>query len=425
MAKKIFDIMPPEIWKRQQEGMIHPKKKKRGLKKEKSRKSKKFYLKEILISGALFFVLVSGFFYFKLPRVSVEIWPKTELLTSNEKITIATSANEVSLTDKLIPGQFVEIEKDLWQEYPATGTKSNEGKAKGTIRVYNKYNPPALLSLKAQTRFISDSGKVFRSLGKIYLPPAQIKGGKVVPSWTDVEVMAAEAGEEYNIRSANFSVPGLSGTAWYYSVYAESSADMTGGFKSDSKQATEEDLQAAKEDLEKKILDGAESALREKITSDYVLLDGAISKNIFENSCLVKAGAEVEKFSCQAKARARALVFKESDLKKFAKGIIMGQVSKEKSLSEQSLNIKYSPDLINLDDGKIVLNLELSGKIYSSVNKYELSVLFKDKSSEQLEEIISNVLPQQTSQIKIKFWPFWVKKAPRDATRINVELKLE
>ena len=416
MAKKIFDIMPPEIWKRQQ---------KRGLKKEKSRKSKKFYLKEILISGALFLVLVLGFLYFKLPRLSVEIWPKTELLTSDEKITIATSANEVSLTDKLIPGQFKEIEKDLWQEYPATGTKSIEGKAKGFIRVYNKYNPPTAISLKAQTRFISDSGKVFRSLAKIYLPPAQIKGGKVVPSWTDVEVMAAEPGEEYNIGSASFSVPGLSGTAWYYSIYGESSEAMTGGFKSDFKQVTEEDLQGAKEDLEKKILDGAESALREKVTPDYVLLDSAISKNIFENSCLVKAGAEVEKFSCQAKARAKALVFEESDLKKFAKGIIMGQTSKEKSLSEQSLDIKYSPDLINLGEGKIVLNLKLSGKVYSSVNKYELSGLFKDKSSEQIGEIISNVLPQQTSQIKIKFWPFWVKKAPRDVDRINVELKVD
>ena len=40
-------------------------------------------------------------------------------------------------------------------------------------------------------------------------------------------------------------------------------------------------------------------------------------------------------------------------------------------------------------------------------------------------EIIYENLAQKIFQTKINFWPFWVKKAPKNLEKINIKLNLE
>jgi len=430
MAKKFFDIFPPDIKTVQRgeprfrQGEAGQRREEEVLKKQRT-KTKSSVIKKVLISVGVFIFLLGIFFYFKLPRLDLEIWPKTELLSFEEKITIDKNAGEIDFLNKIIPGEILEEEKELWREFPATGITVEEGRAEGIIRVYNRYSPPTPITLVATTRFLSDSGKNFRSPKKIYIPAAKIKSGKVVPSWTETRVVAIETGEEYNIGSAEFSIPKLAGTPYYYTTHGESFASMTGGFKTESKQVTQEDIQRAEDVLTEELLATMETSLKNKIPSESILFDNTISKEIVEVSPFVKPETVVDQFNIQAKAKAKGLIFKKSDLEKIAKEFILPKIPVSKELFEESLNLIYTPELIDLEEGQITLNLKFSAKIYPTISKRELSVLLKGKSTEQIREVIYESLPQQISQIKIRFWPFWVKKTPKNVEKINIKLNLE
>lgn len=445
MAKKFFDIIPPQLASNIEEklkGFTSGKKTRKKAGKDKKRGTH-FRLRGILISAGIFSVLIIVYLYFNLASATVEIWPKTEAVIFEQEITAEESLNEIELPtvhtqqDKKIPAQLIEEEKELWQEFPATGSSSKEGLAQGTIRVYNKYNPPTSISLKAKTRFLSDSGKYFRSVDKINLPPAQLKSGKITPSWVDVKVIAIESGEAYNIDPAEFSVPGLVGTAFYYSIYGKSSEKMTGGYETNQKLVTAEDIDNAKNSLTQKLLTDTEQSLKDKILSlNLILFNNAITKDIIESSSSVKAGAEVNSFNYKVKVKVSALVFKQSDLEEVARRYIASQIEESKTLPgsligeskallEKSLVLEYTPETIDLKLGKINLNLKMSAEIYQTINIQEMSSSFRGKSSSQISDIVYNKLGQELSHLKINFWPFWVKKAPKNQNRIKIELNFE
>lgn len=386
---------------------------------------KSLIIKEVIISAIIFVGLLGIFFYFKLPRLDLKIWPKTELLTFEERIIIDKSAGEIDFLNKIIPGKILEEEKELWQEFSATGINREEGRAEGIVRVYNRYNPPVPITLIANTRFLSDSEKSFRSLKKIYIQAAKLKNGKIIPSWTDTKIVAIEPGEDYNIEPAEFSIPKLVGTSYYYTTYGESTVSMTGGFETESKQVTKENIQKAEGVLTKRLLDSARISLESKVPSEFILFNDAISGEIIEVSPFVKAGAVVEKFNVQAKVKTTALIFKKSDLEKIAKEFILSEIPVSKKLFKESLNLNYTQELINLEEGEITINLKFSVKIYSAISEKELSALLKGKSNEEIREVVYEVLPQQVSQIEINFWPFWVGKTPKNLNKINIELNLE
>ncbi len=435
MSKKIFDILPPKIAHKIEDGIksltIEEEKhtKGRGSKKHhkntRTDKERHFPLKEILAGSGILFLILAGILYFKLQKVNVEIWPKIEVLSFKEQVMADNSVDIINSNSKTIPAQYFEEEKDLWQEFPATGSASNDGKAVGSIVIYNSYIPAGDITLKTGTHFLSDSGKYFITLQKVIIPATKKQNNKTVPGSVEVKVQATESGEDYNIKPAKFSVPKLVGTSYYYSIYAESSQVMAGGFSSTIKIVTEDDIKTAKNTLQKNLLNDIQEDLKNKISTEYILLDKTIFTEITESSSAVKAGAVIDKFNYQAKARATALVFKKSDLENFIKEYINSNIFAPKTFLENSLILKYSPETIDIKDKKTVLNLDFSVKIYQAIDKNDLISLFREKSSDQIKETVNSRMGDGVSQIQVNLWPFWTTKAPRDKNKIKVDLKFD
>src|SRR3989344_3136043 len=177
MAKKIYDIVPPKLARKAVNTAKTAAKDGKRIKHHKEvthhNKKSNFPLKEILVGGGVIVVLLSFYAYIKLPKADIQISPKMDTLTLQEKITADKSINSVSLASKVIPAQYVEIQKDGVQEFPATGSASNDGKATGTIVIYNKITPLTSFTLIKGTHFLSDSGKYFITLAKITIPAAK------------------------------------------------------------------------------------------------------------------------------------------------------------------------------------------------------------------------------------------------------------
>ena len=437
MAKKIYDIKPPGLVSKvsqdtkRSSGKLKKKKSEPVVKSPKLPKDEErtFPGKEVFIGGAVIVLLLGIFFYNKLPKAEILISPQIDSISLQEKITTDKNIGSIDVNKKIIPAEYVEqIEEDS-QEFPATGSASNEGKATGTIKVYNKLSPSTPLTLKIGTHFLSNSGKYFVTLSRIIIPAAQGK----TPGSIEVKVEAQESGQAYNIGSSKFSVPKLSGTEYYYGIWAESSKDMTGGYTGKLKKVTKDDIGEAKSVLTKKLLSEAEDSLKSKITPDFILLDDAISREVLSVNSDIEANVAADKFNESAKVKVSALVFKRQDLEGFAKGYILSKLRESENTSEgmtrnyidKSLEIKYNPELIDMSKGTETLNLELSAKTYYEVDKVYIIDLSAKKSSQEIEEIVNQKYGDKVNNVKIDFWPFWVKSAPTNKNRINIDLNLE
>ncbi|MEK7562530.1 MAG: hypothetical protein AAB509_02540 [Patescibacteria group bacterium] len=436
MAKKIYDIKPPKISKKTEDDIksfIAGEKKTRSkgavVKKQQQNvrrgKERKFPVGKVLAVAGVLVVILAVYLFFELPKADIQIWPKTDILSYTQTITADKTADLNDSINKVIPAQYLEEGKENSQEFPATGSASNEGKATGTIKIYNKYNPVTAITLKAGTHFLSDSGKYFVTLQKVVVPAAKKSGGKITPGSIDAKVQASESGTSYNIKPAKFSVPKLTGTPYYYSIYAESSAEMTGGYTGKVKKVTDDDIQQAKDVLTKKLLEDAKNALKGNISSEYVLADSAISGEVESFSSSVKAGTVTDNFTYKAKVTARALIFKKSDLDKYAKDYIISQMPDSKTLLEKSHTINYKPKSIDISGGKMVLDIDFSSEIYQNIDKNSLSVSFMGMTASQINNSISSEFGEQVSKTKINLWPFWVAKAPKNQKVINIDLKFE
>jgi hypothetical protein len=431
MPKKIYDVKPPKLTKKtekdfkkflgdeeKQSPKIRVEKKRSRYKKE----SKPAWV-PFAIGGGVVVVLLGVYLFLKLPKATIQIWPNVEVLSFEQVITADKSAELVDSEEAVIPAQYFETSKTETQDFPATGNASNEGRATGTITIYNKYNPPSPLTLKAGTHFMSDSGKLFIASKKIVVPAAKKVGSKITPGSVQVDIQAVEGGESYNIAPSAFIVPGLKGTAYYYSISAESSKAMTGGYAGKVKKVTDDDISEAKDVLTKKIKDDSITELKGKIPAEYVLLDNAILWSTSSASTQTKSGTVADNFSYSATIKASALAFKKSDLDQFAKEYIISQLPTGKALQDDSYKIDYSASTVDVSGGKVTLNLSFSSGIYQSIDKNSTTLTLLGKNSSQINETINGSMGSSISKIKINFWPFWVTSAPNSQKAVNVELK--
>jgi hypothetical protein len=426
MPRKIYDIRPPKmvakIEKEIKEFLVDGKKKKQ---KGRTKKEKRPILIPVLVGTSVVVLGIGVYLFFKLPKADVTIWPKVDTLNFTKTITADKSVASVDTAKNVIPAQYFQVSKTSSQDFPATGNASNEGRATGTITIYNKYDPPTPFTLITGTHFMSDSGKLFVASQKIVVPAAKKSGGKITPGSVQVSIKAVEGGTDYNIAPANFSIPGLKGTSYYYSIYATSSASMSGGYSGKVKKVTDDDIQGAKDILTKKATSDAMAALKSQISSEYVLLDNAVLSDVTNASTQTKAETVAENFNYQVTVEASAVAFKKSDIEQFAKNYIISQMPEGKTMLDSSFKIDYSASKIDVSGGKATLDLSFSSGVYQDVDKNSVALSILGKNTNQIKETINNSLGNQVTEIKVYFWPFWVVSAPNSQKAVNIKLKFQ
>jgi len=382
--------------------------------------------KGIKIGSAFVLLAVLIFLFFNLPKAEISIWPETESVDLSFTVTVDEEANEANLTDKVIPGEILEVEKSVSENFTATGKATKEGKAEGIVTVYNEYStqPQVLI---ATTRFISTEGKLFRTPTRVVVPGGKQEGGKFVAGQINIKLVADEVGPEYNIGPSTFSIPGFAGTDRYTKFYAKSSQAMTGGFLSGASLVTEDDLEEAETSLTKKAKEAAKASLLADLQSEarsaFAFLDSAIQTEVTENFTLATVGQEANNFNYQSKAVSKTMIFREADLESFVKEYILSKVSEGKEVWSESLKIEYAPETINLTSGKMVLSLNVTAKVYQGVDIERLKEVVSGKSLTAGKVFLEN--QAGITKAEVGFWPFWVKRAPRDLEKIEISLKID
>jgi len=372
----------------------------------------------ILFGLAAITFLVAG--YFILPKATLAITLKKEVLPLSLSVVADKNISKTDFSLKKIPAQIVKVEKKETKDFPATGVTSGSSKAKGMISVYNAYSESPQ-TLVQSTRFVSESGKVFRTTKAITIPGAKSAGGKLTPVFIDAEVVADQAGPDYNISPSKFTIPGFEGSPKYKGFYGVSNSAMSGGSSGAGKAISSRDLESARAAMDDLVNEETEKLLKDQIPANFKVLDNALQRNISGVVFSQPEGAAVGTFSAVVNIEIQALVFDEKNLNELIDKNFAASGAADKSLLPNSRQIDYNDSKVDFTKGQIILVVAVS---QDAVSKLDLADL-KKKLAGEGESGIKKTLGQMPGiqNAKVNFWPFWVKSIPEQTSRIDITIE--
>lgn len=420
MTEKFLDIAPPQRIERREF--------KRALERERPHPIISFINKgkRVFFPLLLLVVLAGLFLSLSGRKAAVTIWPLADILRVQKEV-VLKEGGSLDLASLVLPSELLEVEKTVSQTFP-TSFVAQKKKAEGMIKVYNSYST-APLTLRAQTRFLSDGGKLFKAPERLVVPGKKQEGGRWVPGVLEVRVEAAEPGEDYNISPSTFSLPGLAGTALYTLVYGESEEAMRGGFSGRGHQLLAEDLETAEEVLRKKVAGEGFQDIINKAGQGRVVLEETLFYETLASSSSEEVGSLAEEFTLTLRFKAKAFSFQKEDLDKMVREILEGQLPKGRRLWEEGLKLSWemrevssvAPEGRGAKQEEPVLALKVSVPVYEEVDLRGLKDSLAGKSRSEALFLLKN----QFEKAEIKIFPFWLKKIPQDPQRVEVVIKLE
>ncbi len=383
-------------------------------------KSGRSFFGSFLKFAVIVIVLSAGAYYCIaiLPSAAITLnfnqtpWNFTGQMTVNAGQTqVSSGNNQVS-----IPGQLFDISKTMTQVFSASGTQYVRTKATGTVTVYNDYST-APQTLVATTRLINSDGVMFRLDKTIVVPGAAYSGGKLVPSQVTAAVTANEPGSQYNLSAGQtFYFAGFKGTRKYSGFYAKSSQAMSGGFIGQAPAPSGSDIAQATSSVASALQNAIVSEIAMQAPSGMKFINGgglfAITK--YDVNPIPNGNGQ---FAVTVYGEYKIIGFNEQDLVK----AVASQVASSSTLNLEikTYSATYGTPKVDWKRGSMTVPVvfQSSWEPAFDVNSFKQEIA--GESQDQIQQAILAVSGIQSGEVKL--WPFWVRKAPRDLSKIMVD----
>lgn len=366
--------------------------------------------------GAVF-VLAFLLLTFAFDRTMIAVTPAEEhFLLKGVNIGVDTSLHSFDAAGKRLPGLRIGVTKSAQKTFPTSGKKYVQSRAQGMITITNGYSakPQPLVQ---NTRFVEQGGKVFHLLRGTVIPGMSVKDGKLEPSTADIEVIADQPGDGYNISPANFKIPGFAGTLKYDKFLAVSRSAFGGGYIGETRFATDDDIRRASEQITKEAYDAVKTELVGKIPSGFVALDGArfIQITGVKKPLGLMIGDSFEFF---ASADGFVILFKQSDFAQLLETIVVPP-DKKMLFQEDKSQILFSKIMIRHDGSGFDALLDGDAlfryRIDSDSIKNGIVSLSQENAGQWLRA------RQDIASFELKVFPAWNKTIPSSISSISVE----
>ncbi|MBU4348015.1 hypothetical protein KJ671_00720 [Patescibacteria group bacterium] len=349
-----------------------------------------------------------------LPKADLKIITKKVEWTYNDSIITKTSA-KIDYKNLIIPNQVFTQTNNTTMYFSATGKKEVKDKASGVITIYNSYSSSPQ-TLVINTRFLSPEGKLFLLTKTIVVPGAKISEGKIIPSSIDADVVADEAGEDYNIGPVKlFSIPGFKGGPKYDAFYGESKDNMIGGFVGEVSYPTSSDISVASKKIKETLESNLKNTLYSQIPDDFKILEGASSFSIL-NQDIKEAVDENNKFSIFGEGELVIIAFNEADLMDI---LTKNAEEENKDLYQlKDYDLEYGIARMDVDSGRLSFPIDFKSVLSYKIDVENLKKEIIGKSDIDLRKAIFSLSGLDTANVSL--WPFWVKNVPAKLNKINI-----
>jgi hypothetical protein len=401
MSRKIYDIIPNE--RAEQKVSVSYKE----LPKKKKKKNGFVFLSLFIVA------ILLGVFFFVQGKAEVVIYPNTEEISLSSTVKIDVVEALIDYENLVLPGVIFSDSKEFSEDYSSTGTDAKTKKATGKIRVYNKINPAQNQALIKNTRFLSVPGGLVYRADEAFVIPAN--------GYVDITVTADNAGTEYNINSATFSIPGLARTEIYSSIYAETISPLEGGEDSQIKIVTEDDLLSAKNDFEDKYSEIAKNELMNSIPQSFLYIPERVALEVQDINANAPKGAEVEKFNVSGKINSRVIAFRKDDLSSIGEKLILADMADGVEIVPDSILCEISE--YKIDDGIMEISVIFTAKTYSLPDKDLIMDGLLNNNKKHSASLLENMM--EINKVEIDIFPFWRSSLPSKEDSVEIKLSFD
>lgn len=361
-----------------------------------------FIVVSLTIVGIIFIIAFSW--------ATIIISPKSEYQQRSEQFVVAKERGD---EQGVIQGNLLEYELSAIGTFTPSSQGSFPQRASGNITVINSTSSNQ--QLITTTRFLTSTGKLFRSTQSVVVP----HNGSL-----RVSVIADEVGEVTDLSSEHFVIPGL----WpglQERIYGA-------GFTQNDSGATEvriisqSDIDAAEKSLISKI----EEQLDLRIQSDGMTdtfrptrMGEVHSMTILSRTFSHGIGEQTDSYDASITARMRVILFDEAQAKDYLKFVF----SKELSSGRELLPLDMSTLKINLisqDDWPHKAVVMAQGTVGMSLAENYLALerkLLTGKSPSDVRSYYERALG--VSDTEVRLYPFWVTRMPLLYDHISVIIK--
>jgi hypothetical protein len=390
-----------------------------------SRPSRQSFFFLLLLSFVLFFFIA----LLALPSATIIIQPEKSVRDAFINITLLSkekySEEQVQKEEAIfsLPIEEIFSKKII---VPSTGIEYEK------LRIINSLEREFQFS--AKTRFQSPNGSIYRSKTKVTVPEKKGEENGQVEVEVELDPTARKEQKTATIPYGAFFLPGLSGDS-LNNVWAEAIKEEA------LIRITSEDIENAKQKLEKEVLDSA----IEKITHflevknkeegmEWAFLpeEGKqFQKELMEIVVLPPdaLGARLENFSIEAKIRVRNVAFSKKDIIEILKDKFGRDVQDGMELAK--IDDNFSIEILSIQEGGDKIKMNFSTRVeeryiiepktiegLSLVNKIKNEVLgLRLRDAEK--KILNN---PQIASVEIILRPFWVRSLPTLPENISLSI---
>lgn len=363
--------------------------------------------------------------YLFLPKAKIILVPKI----AKNKMDVDFSSSDSLKGDEIkISARIIEKEESASFDYDVAGKNQKSGKkASGSVVIYNEFSSSAQ-QLVVNTRLETEDGKIFRITKGITVPGTTKAGNEIKPGAVEVEVLADQTGEDYNIEPSKFTIPGFKDGPKYEKFYAKSTVAMSGGSSegdesSESSEAsaiTQTDIANAKEKTEAALKDKVEEMVKKELAEGEIYLPQAQKITIKKSESSLKVGKIAKSFEYSAEASVIAIIFSEDDIRK----AVEEKMKAKKQQIESKLEItkmEYATVEPDFENKFIKMKVRSETSETPIINIGEIKSELLGKNAEQVKDIMKNH-NSIVDNISIEIQPSFISSIPQMGQRVSVEV---
>jgi hypothetical protein len=364
--------------------------------------------------------------FFVLPEARIQVTLRSEPATRDFQIHVDKSQTQVDASNLAVPAKYLEQEISGTKTFIPTGARNVGKTASGFVYIYNFAKTP--LILKAQTTTLTANGHQYfftqdvaniRPTALIGLDNPEVDPTSLIPP---VPVVASGPGGEYNLpKGSRIEISNEAFGSQPKLLYAVVAEDVAGGTNQQVKIVTAGDVAASYAAVTKDLVDGARQVLVTQ-NPDAKLLDNAATADVLEQKTSVPAGTQADQFEATVKIKLRGLAYNDADIRDIIMQRIERLLPANKVLKkDQSTSVASNFTFVNIDQGQGTLAAHFEGEVVYRVDPQELTERVKGKNAAEIKEILLSRPEIQSAEVR--FYPFWVKKAPTFSSKIYFDVQ--
>jgi len=352
-------------------------------------------------------IIVAGLLF--LPTAAIELRLKTAPLLVDEKVVVRATGET---NDGVVPGVSFFRELTTGGSIPVETTEAVGSLATGTVEIVNATSEEQ--KIKVRSRLVADDGQLYYMLTHVIVPAS---------SRREVQVEAAEAGEESNITEGTLFFAALESSARSVLFAEVSGGGITGGSGEIVSVVGEIDMAAAELSAKENARAAAEAEIATELEEGWTILDESWLTELVSFEPTVKVGDRSPTLDYSARVSVRVMGYKQDVLEGFLQEALEAELDDEFMLFPGQISYTSSVQVVDWDKSEATLAVRVTHSTIPELSIDTLREKLAGRSIDEAQQYLEGLPGVRSASLST--WPFWVQSMPRIEGRISLDLESE